>query len=354
MLVPKFRHIVSTALALTLFFSCNEHVQKNERIIVVDSSRNVELSIPDSVTGIDLENAKVVISDYFDKTDRFFLDTVSTLSPASIALKEKAQELRQKLLNILPKMSITTGLGENKFTRSYYIVEGDLKLDKDELLLYCKKRLLKSDTGINDRIDNRKLTVAADRNGQPSIWPRGTVVKYSIMRSSFSSKSAFDSVVICMRNATKDWMKTCNIKFEYLANLNNQSIDVETFPEPILFIVRQINANGSFIAQSFFPNDPIYERMLLIDNSFFTSPFNKTGVLRHELGHILGFRHEHIWSKDASCSGEDIIDGMLTAQPVTKYDPYSVMHYPCGMNKDNRLLGLTDFDITGALKVYPF
>lgn len=334
--------------------SCDDVSHKDRITITVDSVRNVELTIPDTVTDVNVEDAKASISDYFDNIDRFYLDTVATLSPTSIALKAKAQSLRQQLLKILPKISITTGIGENRFTRDYYIVEGDIKLDRDELLLYCKKRLQIIDTNIRERRDSRKLTVATDFNGQPSIWPRGSVIKYTIMRSSFSSKSAYDSVVNSMNEATNDWMKACNIKFQYLNNLDNQSVDVETFPEPIFFVVRQINANGAFIAQSFFPNDPVYERMLYIDNSFFTSSFSKKGVLRHELGHILGFRHEHIWSQDASCGGEEVIEQELGAKPVTNYDPYSVMHYPCGLNKDNRILNLTDFDRSGALKIYPF
>jgi len=333
---------------------CGTDSKKNQTTIVVDSERKVELSIPDSIKNIDMEDAKSSISDYFDYQKRFYLDTVSTLSPVSLSLKARAQELRKRLLSVLPKISITTGLGENKFTRDYYIVEGDIKLDRDELLLYCQKRLQQTDTSRLEKRDSRKLTVAADRNGQPSIWPRGIIIKYSVMRSSFASKSAYDNVVKSMAEATSDWMKTCNIKFQHLSNLDNRSIDVETFSEPIFFVVRQINADGAYIAQAFFPGDPIYARMLFVDNSFFTSPFSKTGVLRHELGHILGFRHEQIWSTDMSCGGEDVIQDELGAIPVTQYDPYSVMHYPCGSNADNRLLKLTDFDKSGALKVYPF
>lgn len=347
---------LSSILISFTSFSCRQISERetSETTIIVDSSRSVELNIPDSVKDINLENAKIVISNYFDEAERYYLDTVSTLSPTSLALKGKAQELRQKLLKVLPKISITTGLGEDKFSRTYYIVEGDIKLDRDELLLYSKKRLQKIDTNITEKLDNRKLTVAADRNGKASLWPPGTIIKYCIMRSSFSSKSSYDSVVKNMRVATNDWMKICKVQFEYLPILDKKVIDVETFPEPVFFIVRQINAEGAFIAQSFFPNDPSYERMLLIDYSFFTSRFSKAGVLRHELGHVLGFRHEHIWSKDGSCAGEDVIQAEVGAIPVTKYDPYSVMHYPCGLNKDNKYLELTAFDKEGALKVYPF
>lgn len=342
------------AVVMIAFLSCNGSSQQNETRIMVDSVRNVEISIPDSVTSIDIATVKSDITEYFDNSERFYLDTTSTLSTTSLALKNKAYELRQKLLDVLPKISITTGLGENKFSRDYYIVEGDIKLDRDELLLYCKKRLLNTDTSIKKRIDNRKLTVATDRNGHASIWPNGSTIKYCIMRSSFSSKAAYDSTVKSMQKATEDWMKVCNIKFQYLPNLNNQNIDLETYPEPIFFIVRQIDSQGDFIAQAFFPNDPIYERMLLVDNSFFNSPYNKAGIIRHELGHILGFRHEHIWSNETSCKGEDVIQTEIGARSLTPYDPYSVMHYPCGVNKDNTYLNLTDFDITGSRKVYPF
>src|SRR5689334_14404561 len=74
--------------------------------IIVDSTRNVELIVPDSVKDIDLENAKDAISEYFDEADRFNLDTISTLSPAALALKAKAQDLRKKLITVLPRISL--------------------------------------------------------------------------------------------------------------------------------------------------------------------------------------------------------------------------------------------------------
>lgn len=354
------RLIYSLILALFIlqltFYSCKyESNNSNENMtsIEIDSNKYISMIYPDSIFSYEIKDMISNTMDNFANIDRFFIDTVSTLSPKSLALDGKARDLQKKLMLTLPKISLTNKQGDN-ITRNYYIIEGDIKLDRDELYYYCLKRLQKIDTNVIQKIESRKLTIVTDRNGNPSIWPAGITIKYTIMRSSFSSKALYDTVVVNMREATNDWMKVCNIKFQYLSSLDNSEIDLEDFPDQILFIVRQINADGDFIANAFFPADPQFKRLLLLDNSFFVSDFAKTGVLRHELGHVLGFRHEHIWSTDASCSGESIIEGELGARPINRYDPYSVMHYPCGINKNNHILMLTEFDKEGARKIYPF
>ena len=47
-------------------------------------------------------------------------------------------------------------------------------------------------------------------------------------------------------------------------------------------------------------------------------------MFRHEIGHILGYRHEHI-RPEAGCWGET-----GAWKQLTTYDAYSVMHYYCG------------------------
>ncbi len=287
-------------------------------------------------------------------TNVFNIDTVSYVSPASVLLEEEARELQLKLINVLPKISITSGSGDNKFTRKFYLVEGDLKLDRDELFYYCLKRLQTADTNVTERKNSQKLTVASDKNGKAAIWKPGSTLSYCIKRSTFESKAHYDSVVASMKVASQNWAEACNIKFEYLADLDKTDVEIEDVTDKIFFIVRNFTANGEFIAQAFFPSDAPYMRHVLLDPTFFSSGFSKTGILRHELGHVLGFRHEHIWSREADCKGEEIIEGALSAKPVTIYDPYSVMHYPCGPNRENRIITLTDFDKAGARKVYPF
>lgn len=339
-------------LILPIFsVSCKQaEASEEENTIVLDSSNNIELTMPDSL------NEKAITSsmkNYLEENDRYMLDTISYASINKLNLDKKARMLYKKLIEVLPKLSLTTGKGENKITRNYYIIEGDIRVDKDELLLYCYKRLRQSDKSLEIR-KSTKLTVATDLNGIASVWNPGTVLKYTVNRSSFATKDSYDTAVKSMALATKDWSKICNIKFLYVPQLDNQEIDLEEYPENYLFIVRQINSNEGFIAQAFFPHYPKYNRFVFLDPSFFTSDYDKVGVLRHELGHVLGWRHEHIWSEDSSCSGENVIEEFMGARQLTNYDPYSVMHYPCGLNANNKTLKLTPFDIEGASRVYPF
>ncbi|EJL64931.1 M57 family metalloprotease [Flavobacterium sp. CF136] len=337
-------------LSAGCIISCKDN-NKAEKAIVLDSTSNIQVVAPDSIKQMTIDSA---ISNYMQKKDRYLLDTISYSNMTS-QLENEAHQLKKKLIKVLPKISLTTGKGQNKLIRNYYIIEGDIRIDDYELKQYCYKRLNQKHVPRQKSNNNYdKLTLASDRNGKASIWSPGTIIKYYINRNSFSTQVAYNMAVSAMADATKNWSNVCNIKFQYLPQLDNQDIDLEEYPEKLLFVVQQVNSSEPFAAQAFFPHDPKYNRMLLLNSIFFTTDFSRTGILRHEIGHILGFRHEHIWSKDRSCAGEDIIQKAMGAIKATIYDPYSVMHYPCGLNTNNNQLQLTPFDIKGALLVYPF
>ncbi len=71
------------------------------------------------------------------------------------------------------------------------------------------------------------------------------------------------------------------------------------------------------------------------------------GILKHKLGHILGFRHEHI--RVAKFAAQEPSQNLY---PVTPYDPRSIMHYylpPYGGSKEGHL---SISDVEGALYYY--
>ena len=62
---------------------------------------------------------------------------------------------------------------------------------------------------------------------------------------------------------------------------------------------------ASYLARAFFPNEERAERNVLIDeSSFHVDPdgaLQLVGILRHELGHTLGWRHEHTRPESGTC-----------------------------------------------------
>ncbi|WP_256003298.1 hypothetical protein [Pedobacter deserti] len=267
------------------------------------------------------------------------LDTISLTSSKALSLNSKAQELMARLQRTL-KSVVLDGT-------KFYVVEGDLLMDQDELYVYALK-LLNRDRGAHGA---DKLTVATTSAGQFAKWPEGYVIKYSVLKRSFMSPQMYQQTVAWMQEATTDWMKACNVKFEYVPALDNGTVGQVIDPR-LTFVVRQFNSNGAFVAQAFFPPDPPYRRKILLDYRFFSLRESKAGVLRHELGHVLGFRHEHIWRTGTDCPEEAIVEEFLGAQNLSEeIDCSSVMHYICG-DCGSYEMKLSENDIRGAQVVY--
>jgi len=116
----------------------------------------------------------------------------------------------------------------------------------------------------------------------------------------------------------------------------------------VVFNVRQV-CSGQYLARSFFPSTSRRGREILIDCTSFGNikPWSLTGVLRHELGHSLGFRHEHTRPEAGTCFENN------QWRALTAYDSASVMHYPQCNGTNNGDLNLTSLDKTGARSLYP-
>jgi hypothetical protein len=118
-------------------------------------------------------------------------------------------------------------------------------------------------------------------------------------------------------SAARDWEKAAALKFTDLTGKNGS----------VLFNVRpaaywEEQDNPYTIASTFFPH--YGSKVFIIYKRFFRQTDEEQMLtLRHELGHILGLRHEHIWK-----NGEQVEETYLPAQIINAYDPASIMFYP--------------------------
>jgi hypothetical protein len=240
--------------------------------------------------------------------------------------------------------------------KTLYIAEGDTLLDDEQLKIYADVREKENAARVaakdadakgfgSSRLEVSHGLVAMTKDGQVIRWRPGTVLTYRVVLPSFPSQQHYQLVVDNLKAATGAWEATCGIDFQHKADLDGIA---GTDPNGCVFVAYLFDAGGSVIASSFFPSDPPDRRHLLIDPTYFTTTFDKVGVFRHELGHILGFRHEHIRNEAPPvCPNEPLWD----TQVLSAYDPKSVMHYFCG-GVGSHDLQITDLDRKGARMVY--
>lgn len=232
--------------------------------------------------------------------------------------------------------------------RAYHVAEGDLLLDEDQIVLYKAERdALKQLNNLNVGVNAQSFLVGIQLGGKIVRWDPSLTLTYCVLRNTFGSDEEYNLVVKNMKAATGEWEATCGVRFQHVETLDTSS---SLAPAGVLFPVRKIDSNGQFIAAGFFPNDPPDRRKLFIDPSYFApnQAYNLVGVLRHELGHVLGFRHEHIRSGAPPECPHESTTGTFD---FTKYDPHSVMHYFCG-GAGSKELAITAVDLEGSQRVY--
>jgi hypothetical protein len=220
--------------------------------------------------------------------------------------------------------------------RTMYVVECDLAVDSAGLKEYCD-RLMASKKSSSPNGGLFDLT-AATINGLPMRWKAGTELIWFLDRDSFPSPADADKVLGYTNDAADAWnavADNANIPISFLQTTN---------ADEAVFKISFTVLPAGHIAVAFFPHESPEKRVVYVGKQLLkaTTSFDPTGVMRHELGHVLGFRHEHI-RPESPDKIESWVIGNMSAQELTSYDRHSVMHYPL---PDFSGYGTTDFQLT--------
>ncbi len=206
-----------------------------------------------------------------------------------------------------------------------------------------------------DRLYGDQALTVHQENGVDIIWD-DTQKKNLTYCVSTSFGDRHGDVVAAIQAATGDWMAAGDVKYIYKPELDS---NCTASTQGVVFDVNPAH-DGQFIARAFFPNSPRDQRNVLVDDTAFDMPdtldVNLHGVLVHELGHSLGFRHEHVHADMMNIPFENwfncILEGLIDQnyRIVNEYDINSTMHYPqCGGTGN---LQMTELDRQGVAMLY--
>jgi hypothetical protein len=170
---------------------------------------------------------------------------------------------------------------------------------------------------------------------------------------SFGAQKA--AVVSGMATAGSAWQSASNgaVQFAYVPAQDANCTNANT---AVTFNVIPNSTVSGLYATSFFPSQGRADRQLIVYVAQALDPnamFPFAGILRHELGHTLGLRHETTRTQAVVQYGFQCFENVFF-RAITDYDDLSVMTTPACMGSaiKNKALSISTLDAAGIRELY--
>lgn len=209
-----------------------------------------------------------------------------------------------------------------------YIVNGDTAISNKKQLREYYDSLYSSSLIVNRRGNTDGVWSSSQKRN----------LTYCVSNNFGSGKAA---IVQAMQAAANGWQQAADVRFIYKSSEDG---NCTRFNDNVVFDVNPTQG-APYLARAFFPGQSRRSRNVIVDKSVWEATRSASSILAHELGHVLGFRHEHTRPEAGACFEDN------SWRPLTPYDSSSIMHYP-QCNGASNTLAFSQQDFDGIASIY--